>query len=84
VKEPRVSRFDPASQPVFNVAVTSPDGSVSVQELTTYADQVLQEAAGERARRGVGQRWWAACKREINIYLKPAALEAFGVGASTR
>ena len=26
VKEPRVSRFDPASQPVFNVAVTSPDG----------------------------------------------------------
>jgi hypothetical protein len=48
-----------------------------VQELTTWADQVLQEAAGERARRGLGQRWSAACKREINVYLRPQALEAW-------
>jgi hydrophobic/amphiphilic exporter-1 (mainly G- bacteria), HAE1 family len=43
VEEPRISRFDPASQPVFNVAVLSPDGSRSTQELTTWASQVLQK-----------------------------------------
>ena len=26
VKEPRITRFDPASQPIFNVAILSPDG----------------------------------------------------------
>src|SRR6185369_4610337 len=43
VKEPRISRFDPASQPVFNVAILSADGSKSAQELTTWASQVLQK-----------------------------------------
>jgi HAE1 family hydrophobic/amphiphilic exporter-1 len=31
VKEPRVSRFDPASRPIFSLALTSPDRSRSVQ-----------------------------------------------------
>jgi HAE1 family hydrophobic/amphiphilic exporter-1 len=41
VEEPRVSRFDPASTPIFDVAVLSPDGSRSPQELSTWAQQVL-------------------------------------------
>ena len=56
VKEPRVSRFDPASQPVFNVAVTSPDGSHSPQELTTLASQVLQKRLWDRSVSSVGWR----------------------------
>src|SRR5512144_1124889 len=34
VKDPRISRFDPQSVPIFNVAVLSPDGAKSSQELT--------------------------------------------------
>ena len=79
VKEPRVSRFDPASTPIFSLAVTSPDGSKSVQELTTYADQVLRKRLENV--RGVGSiTLVGGVKREINVYLKPQAMEAFGVG----
>src|SRR5512147_1034622 len=42
VKEPRIFRFDPQSQPVFNVAVMATDGKATPQELTTWAEQVLQ------------------------------------------
>ena len=78
VKEPRVSRFDPASTPIFSIAVTSPDASKSVQELTTYADQVLTKRLQNV--RGVGSiTLVGGVKREINIYLKPQAMEAFGV-----
>ena len=79
VKEPRVSRFDPASQPIFNVAVLSSDGQRSTQALTTWATQVLQKrlenVRGVGAVSVVGGR-----KREINLYLRPAAMEALGVG----
>jgi hydrophobic/amphiphilic exporter-1 (mainly G- bacteria), HAE1 family len=79
VKDSRVSRFDPASVPVFSLAVTSPDASVSVQALTTYADQVVKKRLENT--RGVGAvALVGGVKREINVYLKPAALEAFGVG----
>ena len=43
VKEARVSRFDPASRPIYTLALTSPDGSRSQQELTTFADQVVRK-----------------------------------------
>ena len=80
VKEARVTRFDPASRPIFTLALTAPDGSRSQQELTTFADQVvkkrLENVRGVGAVTLVGGR-----KREINLYLRPAALEAFGVGA---
>ena len=79
VKEPRVSRFDPASQPIFNVAVLSPDGKFSTQEMTTWATQVLLKRLENV--RGVGAvSIVGGLKREINLYLKPAALEALGVG----
>jgi len=79
VKEPRVSRFDPASAPIFNVAVLSPDGRLSAQELTTWATQVLLKRLENV--RGVGAvTVVGGINREINLYLKPAALEALGIG----
>ena len=82
VKEPRVSRFDPSARPIFSIALTSPDRSRSVQDLSTYADQVLKKRLENV--RGVGAvSLVGGVKREINVYLKPAAMEAFGVAVDT-
>jgi HAE1 family hydrophobic/amphiphilic exporter-1 len=83
VKEPRVLRFDPASRPVWSVAVL-PDGGKgtrpSAVELTNWADQVLKKRLENV--RGVGSvTLVGGTKREINIYLNPQAMEAFGVSA---
>jgi HAE1 family hydrophobic/amphiphilic exporter-1 len=78
VKEPRVSRFDPASTPIFNVAILSADGSKSAQELSTWGSQVLQKRLENV--RGVGSvTLVGGIERQINLYVRPAALEAFGV-----
>ena len=78
VKEPRISRFDPQSVPIFNVAVLSTDGTKSPQELTTWATQVLQKKLENV--RGVGSVGVVGgIKREVNLYLKPAALDALGI-----
>ncbi|MBK9133163.1 MAG: efflux RND transporter permease subunit [Betaproteobacteria bacterium] len=78
VKEPRISRFDPASQPIFNVAVLATEPGVTPQQLTTWAAQVLQKRLENV--RGVGAvSVVGGVAREIGIQLKPAAMEAFGV-----
>ncbi|MBL8324829.1 MAG: efflux RND transporter permease subunit [Rubrivivax sp.] len=78
VKEPRISRFDPQSQPVFNVAVLATDPAVTPQQLTTWASQVLQKRLENV--RGVGAvTVVGGVERQIAIHLRPAALEAFGV-----
>ncbi|KNZ32144.1 MAG: nodulation protein NolG [Methylibium sp. NZG] len=78
VKEPRVSRFDPASQPIYNVAILSTDGKKSAQELTTWASQVLQKRFENV--RGVGSvAVVGGVSRQVNLYIRPAALEALGV-----
>ncbi|MDD2547768.1 MAG: efflux RND transporter permease subunit, partial [Burkholderiaceae bacterium] len=82
VKEPRVLRFDPASRAVWSLALM-PDtrqgaGGPSAVELSTWADQVLKKRL-ENAR-GVGAvNLVGATRREINIYLNPQALEAYGI-----
>ena len=79
VKDPRVSRFDPASTPVFNVAVLSQDPKLGAQELTTWARQVLQKRLENV--RGVGSvTLVGGVEREVSIYLRPQAMEALGVG----
>ncbi|MCM5678231.1 efflux RND transporter permease subunit [Schlegelella sp. S2-27] len=79
VEEPRVLRFDPASRPIYTLALTSPDGSRSPVDLTTYADQVVKKRLENV--RGVGSvTLVGSVKREINIYLRPDAMEALGVG----
>jgi len=79
VKEPRVSRFDPAAQPIFNVAVLAQDPTkTSQQELTTWASQVLQKKLENV--RGVGAvTVVGGVARQIAINLKPAAMEALGI-----
>lgn len=81
VEEPRVLRFDPASRAIWSLAVL-PDNSAgkapSAVELTSWADQVLKKRLENV--RGVGAvNLVGATKREINIYLRPEALEAYGV-----
>lgn len=82
VKEPRVLRFDPASRAVWSLAVLPDDTaggtSRTAVELTTWSEQVLKKRLENV--RGVGAvNLVGATKREINIYLNPQALEAFGV-----
>ena len=78
VKEARVSRFDPASRPIYTLALTSNEGARGQQELTTFADQVVKKRLENV--RGVGSvTLVGGAKREINIYLKPQAMEALGI-----
>ncbi len=83
VKEPRVLRFDPASLPIWSVAVL-PDASrgkaMSAIELTSWADQVLRKRL-ENVRGAGAVTLVGATRREINIYLNPRAMESFGVTA---
>ena len=79
VKAARISRFDPAAQPIFNVAVLAADGqAASPQELTTWANRVLLKKLENV--RGVGAvSVVGGVDRQINVYLKPQAMEAFGI-----
>ncbi len=81
VKEPRVLRFDPASRAIWSLAVLPDDQAgkaLSAVELTSWADQVLKKRLENV--RGVGAvTLVGATKREINLYLRPEALEAYGI-----
>ena len=82
VKEPRVLRFDPSARAVWSVAVLpEPDANgkvMSAVELTNWADQTFKKRLENV--RGVGSvSVVGGTKREINLYLKPAAMEAFGL-----
>ncbi|MFN7864334.1 MAG: efflux RND transporter permease subunit, partial [Curvibacter sp.] len=81
VKEPRVLRFDPASRAIWSLAVLPAEGTErapSAVELTSWADQVLKKRLENV--RGVGAvNLVGATRREINLYLRPEALEAYGV-----
>src|SRR6478735_10571740 len=83
VKEPRVLRFDPSSRAIWSLAVlpdTAQGKAMSAVELTNWADQVLKKRLENV--RGVGSVTLAGgTKRELNLYLNPAALEALGVTA---
>ena len=80
VKEPRILRFDPSSRSIWSLAVlpsasTAGSGAkpLSPVELTNWADQVLQKRLENV--RGVGAvTVVGGTKREINVYLNPAAL----------
>jgi hydrophobic/amphiphilic exporter-1 (mainly G- bacteria), HAE1 family len=83
VKDPRVLRFDPSSRAIWSVAVL-PDPKaakpLSAVELTNWSDQVLKKRLENV--RGVGSvSLVGGSKREINIYLDPAAMESLGVTA---
>jgi HAE1 family hydrophobic/amphiphilic exporter-1 len=83
VKEPRVLRFDPSSRAIWSLAVlpdSSKGRSLDAVELTNWADQVLKKRLENV--RGVGSvSLVGGTKREINVYLKPQAMEAQGITA---
>ncbi len=89
VKESRVQRFDPASRAIWSLAVLpstarvegeKPDPVLTDVALTNWADQVLKKRLENV--RGVGSvTLVGGTKREINIYLKPQAMEALGISA---
>jgi HAE1 family hydrophobic/amphiphilic exporter-1 len=82
VKEPRISRFDPSAQPIFNVAVLATDARTTPQELTTWATQVLQKKLENV--RGVGAvSIIGGVDRQVNVYLRPTAMEAAGISTDT-
>jgi HAE1 family hydrophobic/amphiphilic exporter-1 len=78
VKEPKITRFDPADRPIVSLALTS-SGTRSLRELTTFADQIVKKRIENV--RGVGQvNLVGGVKREIQIQLNPARLEALAIG----
>ena len=80
VKEPRVLRFDPASRAVWSLAVIPVGDQLNAVELTNWSEQVLKKRLENV--RGVGSvSLVGGSKREINLYLQPAAMEALGVSA---
>ncbi|MGB7481552.1 MAG: efflux RND transporter permease subunit [Burkholderiaceae bacterium] len=82
VEEPRITRFDPADQPIFSVSVANDPNARhqrSLRELTTIADQVVKKRLENV--RGVGSvTLVGGVKREVNIYVNPVAMEALGIG----
>ena len=77
VKEPIVSRFNPDDQPVISLAVQST--TRDARELTTLAEQVVKRRI-ENAR-GVGRvTVVGGVRREVQIVLRPAEMEALKVG----
>lgn len=81
VKEPRVTRYDPADRPIFSISVANEAGAKqrNLRELTTIADQVVKKRMENV--RGVGSvTLVGGIKREINIYVKPNEMEALGIG----
>lgn len=80
VKEPRVTRFDPADRPIYSVAVMNEAGKnrYTMRELTTIADQLVKKRLENV--RGVGSiTLVGGVKREIQIYVKPAEMEALNI-----
>lgn len=82
VKEPRVLRFDPSSRAIWSLAILpetkAGTPNLSPVELTNWADQTLKKRLENV--RGVGSvTLVGGTKREINIYLKPQALDALGI-----
>jgi HAE1 family hydrophobic/amphiphilic exporter-1 len=80
VKDSRVLRFDPSAKAIWSMAITadSAAGAPSPIELTRWADQMVKRRLENV--RGVGSATVVGgTPRQINLYLQPAALEAFGV-----
>lgn len=80
VEEPRVLRYDPSEAPIFHLSVSNAPGSArSQRELTTIADQIVRKRL--ETVRGVGAiSIVGGTKREIEVRIRPAQLEALGIG----
>ena len=90
IGEPKVQRFDPASRPIWSVAVRAsgdapPDAAdaadaAGAMRRTLWAEQVLKKRLENV--RGVGSvTLVGAVRREIQIQLDPVRMEAAGISA---
>jgi HAE1 family hydrophobic/amphiphilic exporter-1 len=80
VKEPKISRFDPADRPVISYTVSSRNEERSLRALTILTDQVIKKRIENV--HGVGAvSLIGGVMREVHIYLQPAALEAYELSA---
>ena len=83
VKDPRVLRFDPSSRAIWSVAVlpeAAQGKAMTAIELTNWADQVLKKRL-ENVPGAGSVTLVGGTRREINIYLKPQAMESLGITA---
>jgi hydrophobic/amphiphilic exporter-1 (mainly G- bacteria), HAE1 family len=81
IKEPLITRYDPADAPIFSISVTNDPQAKprDLRELTTIADQVVKKRLENV--RGVGSvTLVGGVKRQINIYVKPVEMESLGIG----
>jgi hydrophobic/amphiphilic exporter-1 (mainly G- bacteria), HAE1 family len=77
IKEPIVSRFNPDEQPIVSLALRSDQRSA--RELTLLADQVVKRRLEND--KGVGRvSIVGGVKREVQVTIDPARLEALRVG----
>jgi len=78
VKEPRISRYDPADAPIISYSVSA-GGAMSARELTSYTEQVIKRRLENV--RGVGAvNIVGGVSRQVLINLKPERLEALAIG----
>ncbi|WP_395826729.1 efflux RND transporter permease subunit [Collimonas sp.] len=80
IKEPLITRYDPADAPIFSISVTNdPQGKPrDLRELTTIADQIVKKRLENV--RGVGSvTLVGGVKRQINIYVEPVEMESLGI-----
>jgi hydrophobe/amphiphile efflux-1 (HAE1) family protein len=74
---PVIEKLDPDAAPIMNIALKA---DVPVREITEFADKTLRRQLESVS--GVGQvRLLGGRKRQINIWLDPIRLKAFGLTA---
>ncbi|RZU46909.1 HAE1 family hydrophobic/amphiphilic exporter-1 [Fluviicoccus keumensis] len=77
IEEPRIEKYNPGAIPVVSLAFTST--SLPMRELSTYIEQKLSKRLQTVA--GVGKvDVLGSVRREVRIYIKPQALQAYRVG----
>jgi HAE1 family hydrophobic/amphiphilic exporter-1 len=77
VKEPIISKFDPADSPIISYAIQNPN--LSFKQLSTVVEQKLKKRI--ETVRGVGQvNIIGASKRELQIEINLDKLRAYGIG----
>ena len=76
VKEPRISRFDPADRPIISFSVSS--DKRSARDITTLSDQLIKKRIENV--RGVGAvTIVGGIKREVQVQLRPVEMENLGL-----
>ena len=79
IDPPVVEKFDPASQPIVSLALSS--NSMPLVNLTSLADETIRRRLENV--RGVGEvRIAGGLEREVRVFLLPSRLQAVGVSVS--